>query len=723
MVSNRLPITLARDGDSWTAKASSGGLTTAMEPILKTTGGVWIGWPGDDGTIDPLRREELLAGVSDGHRYVAVDLEPANARAFYEGYPNQAIWPLFHYFPTRMNFSAEDWAAYKKANHAFCRAVADVVEEEDELIWVHDYHLMLLPECIREHSRQAKIGFFLHIPFPCSEVFAMLPQREDVLRGVLGADLIAFHTHPYLQHFRSSLLRVLGLESRIDSVEYDGRTIRLEVLPIGIAPDELAGLIGSDPETAQHIRDLRQRYEGQQAIIAVDRLDYTKGIPQRLRTYRRLLTQHPELAGKVVLIQVAVPSREGIGEYQELRSELNELVGEINGALATAHWTPIVYLRQGVSRQELAALYSFADVAWVTPLRDGLNLVAKEYCACKPDGEGVLVLSEFAGAAAEMGEALLVNPYNEDNVADTVLRALHMDPAERRARTNPMRDRVLRNNVFVWAERFLNDLTLSAEPRDVKPPINFSELQASYKKAARRILIFDYDGTLVPIVDDPAWSRPSADLIRNLSRLASEPRNVVAIVSGRRAGDMDRWLGDIGNLYFGAEHGLMVHEPHEDGWHTLKGLDPNLQWKAKIRPILEHFVDRAPGSFVEEKQFSLVWHYRRVEAEFGSWLAKELLALLDNLLSDTDATVVHGKKIVEVKSTWANKGEFAAWLLEEQGPADFVLAVGDDATDEDMFARFDNSAFTVHVGYGRSNASYRLRHRAAVDKMMSDLIQ
>ncbi len=723
VVSNRLPVTLAHEGENWIAKPSSGGLATAMGPILKGSGGLWIGWPGDDGTLDPAERDRILHSGSEGYRYVAAELEPGKAQAFYEGYANQTVWPLFHYFPTRMNFTVESWDAYKSGNHAFCRAVSRVSNGED-LIWIHDYHLMLLPDCLREQTRNAKIGFFLHIPFPSSEVFAMLPKREAVLKGLLGADLIAFHTHLYLQHFRASLLRVLGIESQIDSLEYDGRTIHLEVLPIGIAPEELGGLIDHGPETAKYLQELRQRYKGQQIMIAVDRLDYTKGIPNRMRTIRRLLTQHTELREKIVLIQVAVPSREGIGDYQALRSELNETVGEINGELATPHWTPIVYLRQGVSRQELAALYSLADIAWVTPLRDGLNLVAKEYCACKPDGNGVLVLSEFAGAAAEMGEALLVNPYNEDNVAETILRALKMDTAERQARLIPMRERVTRNNVFVWANRFLEKLMASGQPREVAPALNFTELQKAYDRATRRILIFDYDGTLVPIADDPTWTRPSDELLRNLSRLTSDPANVVAVVTGRRARDMDVWLGHINNLYLGAEHGLMVHTPGEPGWHTLKGMNPDLQWKDKIRPVLQHFVDRAPGSFIEEKQFSLVWHYRRVEAEFGSWLARELLALLENLLADTDARPLHGKKIVEVKSSWANKGQFASWLLDRGGRAEFALGIGDDATDEDMFARLNEAgAFTVHVGHSQSNAHFRLHHRVGIDKLLADFLQ
>jgi trehalose 6-phosphate synthase/phosphatase len=286
-----------------------------------------------------------------------------------------------------------------------------------------------------------------------------------------------------------------------------------------------------------------------------------------------------------------------------------------------------------------------------------------------------------------------------------------------------MRERVLRNNVFVWAERFLEILSNTTEPGGVIPVVDFEELRRAYCKASQRILIFDYDGTLVRIVDDPAASRPSPELLEALKHLASDHNNVVAVLSGRRMVDMARWLGGVRELYLGAEHGLMVRRPFEEPWQKLQGVNPNLSWKDKIRPMLEHFVDRAPGSFVEEKEFSLVWHYRRVEPEFGSWLAKELLALLEELLGDTDARPVHGKKIVEVKSTWANKGEFAARLLEECGPAEFVLAAGDDATDEDMFERLDKSAITVHVGSGPSGARFRLRQRADVDKMLSELLR
>ena len=343
VISNRLPITLSQEGGAWQTKPSSGGLATAMEPILKKRGGLWIGWAGDNGNIDPLERDRLLTAPANGFSYVPVDFPPDAGPAFYEGYPNQTVWPLFHYFPSRMNFDPASWKGYVDGNRLFSKKIPESADTND-LIWIHDYHLMLLPSMLRETRPEAKIGFFLHIPFPASEVFSMLPHREEILRGLLGADLIAFHTHGYLHHFRSSVLRTLGIESHMDRIDYEGRTVRIEALPIGIAAEPLAALAEGDGEGAVRMEELRLRYGAQKIVIAVDRLDYTKGIPERLRTFRRLLRDHTDLRGNVVLIQVAVPSREGIGEYQSLQSEINGLVGEVNGELGTPEWNPIVYL-------------------------------------------------------------------------------------------------------------------------------------------------------------------------------------------------------------------------------------------------------------------------------------------------------------------------------------------------------------------------------------------
>jgi trehalose 6-phosphate synthase/phosphatase len=721
VVSNRLPTTLSNENGSWKATPSSGGLASAMEPILTKTGGLWVGWTGDDGSLDPSERDRLLKESSPGFEYVPVDFAPSEGKKFYEGYPNQVVWPLFHFFPSRMNFVPDSWRAYQCGNQHFASRVAEHTQPGD-LIWVHDYHLMLVPELVRRQAPHAKIGFFLHIPFPSSEVFAMLPRGDEVLRGLLGADLIAFHTHRHLHHFRSSLLRTAGIESSMDRVEFEGRTVRLEALPIGIAPETLSDLIARDPETASRIAELREKYAGKRVIVSVDRLDYSKGIPERFRALRGLLRGNPEFKEKIVLVQVAVPSREGIGEYQDLRSEINELAGEINGEFATPHWSPIVYMRHTVDRSSLAALYHVGDVGWVTPLRDGMNLVAKEYCACKTEDDGVLVLSHFAGAAAEMGEALLVNPFDEERMACAVKRALIMDPEDRAHRMRRLRERINRNDVFHWADRFIRILGSTEPSQSAYEPLDRAAASSAYRAAARRLLILDYDGTLAPIDPDPTRTAPTPQLLATLEKLSAIKKNVVAVVSGRRSADLDRWLGRVPGLLLSAEHGALIRCPGSNAWKTTMPAQSNLDWKDKVYDLFQHFVDRAPGSFIEEKEYTIVWHYRRVEPEFGEWLAGELTALLGGLLAGTDANPTRGRKVVEVRPGWANKGAFTASLLSQYASAEFRLAIGDDVTDEDTFAQVGHDAFTIHVGNEPGHARYSLPDPRAVLMFLQNLV-
>jgi trehalose 6-phosphate synthase/phosphatase len=720
VVSNRLPVTLAAGDGGWQVKASSGGLATAMQPILQERGGLWIGWAGDDGSLPAEERDRLLGSASQGFSFVAVDFPPGEGPAFYTGYPNRSVWPLFHVFPARMDFEPGTWRDYVSGNRRFADAVAQRRREGD-LIWIHDYHLMLVPAMLRERDAGVRTGFFLHIPFPSSEVFSLLPHGDEVLEGLLGADLIGFHTHNHLQNFRTCLLRILGIESTLDRVDYRGHVTKLQALPIGIEPDGLRSLVESDETTGKIIRELRREYAGQRVLVAVDRLDYTKGIPERFRAWRALLKARPELRQKSVLIQVAVPSREDIDEYQDLSSQINELAGEINGEFGTTGWHPIVYLRHSIDRPNLAALYAVSEVAWVTPLRDGMNLVAKEYCACKIHDDGILVLSQFAGAAAEMGEALLVNPYDEEQVAGAIERALTMAPEERARRMSQLRDRVARNNVFDWAERFLRALEAAESPATRVPlDLDAPLVLNAYQAADKRLLIFDYDGTLVPIVDDPAKANAPDELIHALSRLSSDTRNVVAVISGRVSGDLTRWLGSAPGILLAAEHGALIRRPGSAEWETLAAVPPP-DWKTRIRSILQHYVDRAPGSFIEEKEYSVVWHYARLDREFGGWLASELTATLDGLLSDTDARPVRGKRIVEVRPVWANKGVLTARLLEENPDAPFRLAAGDDTTDEDMFAALDAESFTIRVGRGYSLARFRVPDPSSILRLMQSL--
>ncbi len=711
VVSNRLPLTLRRTSGRWAAEPSAGGLATALTPVLRRTGGLWIGWPGDHpGDPDP-QRAEAVARLQREHGFVAVELEKTLAARFYHGYANETIWPLFHQFPGDMAYDALGWPAYVEANERFRDVILGQLRPGD-LVWVHDYHLMLLPRLLRAARPELAIGFFLHVPFPASDLFRIVPGRDELLLGLLGADLVAFQTHGHLQQFRASLQRVLGISSEMDRVAADGRVVRLEARPIGIAPEsfaeELAGRVAQ-----VELAHLRERYAGRRLLIAVDRLDYTKGIPERLRTLRRLLEQAPQLRGQLVLVQVAVPSRERIPRYRQLRREVNGLVGEVNGAFGTPDWTPIVYIHRALPRHELVALYAAADVGWVTPLRDGMNLVAKEYVACQQGEAGVLVLSEFAGAAAEMGEAVLVNPYDEERTAAALRFALLELPLEeRRERMAALWRRITRNNVFAWADRFLESLASAAAgraPGHAGAPLGLprAELVEAFRAAHAGELVLDYDGTLVPFARTPSEARPGAGLVGLLSRLNPHGRHRVAVVSGRRRADLERFLSGTDGVWLAAEHGVLVRPAGASDWRALRPA-PQSDWKQRVRQLLEHFVDRTPGSFVEEKEYSLVWHFRMADPVFGEWLANELAQNLDELLAQTELHAVRGHKLVEVKHVWANKGEVVP-LLESAGPVpDFRLAIGDDRTDEDLFRAMPDGSWTVHVGLGASQARYRL---------------
>ncbi len=709
VVSNRLPLTLRKTDDGWKTERSSGGLASAMNPLLRKDGGDWIGWAGVAGEQDQESRRTVLEEWAEKDRCFAVELPEDVAKGFYEGYANQTLWPVFHNFPSKLKFESKSWEAYVEANRIFSQAVAERYKPND-LIWVHDYHLILLPQMLREQLPDAAIGFFLHIPFPSSEIFPVLPRREELLEGLLGADLLAFQTHGHLQQFRAALLRVLGMESKIEQVAVGSRPVRLEALPIGIAPEEYTNLLNSDKTTAEQYAEWVARYKGRKVLLAVDRLDYTKGVIERLRAYAHLLRSSPELKEKVILIQIAVPTREGIDTYQHLRTEVNRLVGEINGKLGTPEWTPLVYINRSIDRTELVGLYKLADVCWVGSLRDGMNLVAKEYVACKPDGDGVLVLSEFAGAAAEMGEALLINPFDEERTAATIERALALDEQERRLRMTALHNRVVRNNVFRWGERFLAALQeavadrgrfIDTQPQRLRPP----EIRDAYARASRRLLILDYDGTLVPFAKRPQQAVPPPVVLDTLSALASDPQNCVALMSGRSAENMDRWFGSVRGLWLAAEHGAELKASSISTWEPLRSQVP-AEWKNTVMPILEHFVDRTPGSFVEEKKYALVWHYRMAEPEFGEWLANELVSMLEAMFAETELRAFRGEKIVEVRPVWANKGEVLDRLLVTWADPDFIFAAGDDRTDEDLFERLRSDAWTVHIGPGPTRASY-----------------
>ncbi len=723
VVANRLPLRIRRSGAAWQAAPSPGGLVAALAPIAADLDAQWIGWAGANPGPDEAGRRALLDSWERDRGFIAVDLPADLVERYYDGYANSTLWPLLHGFPGRVRLDRETWLAYRDANQRFADRIVERYQPGDR-IWVHDYHLALVPQLVRERLPDATIGFFLHIPFPSAEIFKILPERERLLRGLLGADLVAFQTHAHLHDFRRAVLEILGLETGMDRVDLGDRSVALAALPIGIVVGEWERRLASR-KVQSVIRARREAPDRLRTIIAVDRLDDTKGIPERLRAFRQLLRTRPEWHGRVQLVQVAVPSRERIPRYAELRRTVSELVGEVNGEFATADWNPVVYLRRSVEPAELTALYATADVGWVAPLRDGMNLVAKEYVACQAGESGVLVLSEFAGAAQELGEAIRVNPYDVDGSADAIHRALTMPEPERRDREAALLARVTRNDAPAWARRFLDELRSAARdgrrdgPPNAGPP---SELLERGRAAAERAFWLDYDGSLVAIAPRPADAVPTPAALAVLRRLAADPSTHVALLSGRARSELERWFGEIPGLWLAAEHGVVIRDPIGREWRPLHGgLDA--QWKVAVRPTLEHFADRAPGSSIEEKEFGLAWHYRLAEPELGAFLASELVALLHRQLAGTDLVALSGRKVVEVRFGWANKGDAALAIREGMPEPEFELALGDDRTDEDLFERLPETALTLRVGSGPTRARYRVPDPAAAIAILDRLAE
>ncbi len=612
---------------------------------------------------------------------------------------------------------------YRAVNEKFADAIARVWRPGD-LVWIHDYQLSLVPRMLRARIHGATIGFFLHIPFPASEVLRILPWREQILEGMLGADLIGFHTFTYRSHFASSVLRILGISTPGDRIFFDGREIKLGVFPIGVDAQTF-GKLAEDPEVLAEAASIRADARGQRILLGIDRLDYTKGIPRRLLAFERLLEQEPHWRGKVRLVQIAVPSRDKVPSYQEFRRTVNELVGRINGAFSSVDWVPIHYVHRSLTENHVAALYLAADVMLVTPLRDGMNLVAKEFVTARPDEEGVLVLSEFAGAAAEMGEALQVNPYDIETMSHVYSEALRMPEEERRLRMRSLRQRIASRDVHHWARSFIEALG-GDRGRDAAPkatlssPDDLSALAARLRSAERLVLLLDYDGTLVPFARSPDLAAPDRPLHDLLGALAAKPGARVHVVSGRRKEPLERWLGDL-PVGLHAEHGYWSRMAPDRPWVAMT--DVSVSWKADVRRILDQATATTPGALVEEKTASLAWHYRMAEPELGASRAEELWHRLEQSLRDGQAELLRGEKVIEVRPSGVTKARVVERVLAvSEPPVPTIAAMGDDRTDEDLFIALPADAVAIAVGYRTTVARYRVATPRAAREFLELLV-
>lgn len=717
LVSNRLPVTVQRSAEGLEVTRSSGGLATGLAGIHADSGGAWIGWPGHS---EALSAEEELALTTRFAELcvVPVALSLDEVERYYEAFCNGVLWPLFHYLINLLPLEVHGFPLYEAINRRFAEAVVAAYQPGDR-IWVHDYQLMLVPALVRERLPDATIGFFLHIPFPASDVFRVLPFRDQLLQGLLGADLIGFHTAGYMRHFASSVLRILGIATEVDHLRWHHRTVRLGVFPMGVDTHSYAALAESSA-LQEEVAALHSP-GAMQLMLGIDRLDYTKGIPRRLLAFERLLHEHPELHGRVRLIQVAVPSRTKVGAYQEYREQVDGLIGRIHGALATPSWVPVHYLFRNLPQAEIAALYRAADVLLVTPLRDGMNLVAKEFIATRIDEDGVLVMSEFAGAASELAEALSVNPYDISGSAAVYHRALTMPAEERRTRMRVLRQRVRAYDVHGWARSFLEQLERDAQHRpraEVSPARVVEDALRRMQAAEQLTLLLDYDGTLMPIVTTPDLARPDDELLALLQALAARPRTDVHVVSGRARETLQRWLGAL-PITLHAEHGLWSQRLGEAGKTNIT--IPAMPWREPVMRILRDYAERTPGALIEEKPAGLAWHYRTADPEFGPMQANELRLHLNELLSNTPVEILAGNKVIEIRLHGVNKGCVVRELLSRD-PGSLFVGLGDDTTDEDLFAALPAGAIAIHIGDGQSCADVRLSGVAEARSLLRGLL-
>jgi trehalose 6-phosphate synthase/phosphatase len=708
IVSNRLPVAITKRKGKITIQPSPGGLATALRALQTEKEVVFYGWPG----YTPDNRNEkrnIESALREKHNCFPVFLTRREMDKYYYGFANRTLWPLFHYFTSYCTFEKPEWETYKQVNQKFFKKIIQDSEGTDTF-WIHDYHLMLLPHLLRTYFPQTDIGFFLHVPFPSSEIFRILPWRNEVLEGMLGSDLVGFHTYEYARHFLSSVLRLMGHENEFGTISIQDRLVMVDNFPMGVDAQNIITLL--QQKSAKKDIKKFQRTVGikdRKVILSVDRLDYSKGIPQRLLAFENFLSKHPEWREKLIYIMLCVPSRTKVRDYALLKQEVESLVGRINGRFGNPDWMPIYYLYRSFPFKRLLPLYAIADIALVTPVRDGMNLVAKEYVAARTDGSGVLILSGTAGAEAELGEALVVNVYSREAIVDALLQALEMSEEEQLRRMQTMRRRIFDYDIHRWTRSFIagiggmKSLKSRREHRKLTDKWK-KKLLSDYRLGKKSLLMFDYDGTLISFTKKPEDAKPDVELKRLLLFLAKKRKNHLAVVSGRDRVTMEQWLGDIPCILV-AEHGAWIREDMRSSWKAQMSV--STEWKSQVRPILKAYEARVPGSFVEEKEFGLAWHYRKANPELGEIRSHELFDNLNEFLANTDLQLMHGQKVIEVRQGGVNKGQAARSLLMMDN-FDFVLAIGDDWTDENLFKVLPEGAYSIKIGYGTTHARFFL---------------
>lgn len=723
IVSNRLPVSLKKEDGKFVFEKSAGGLVSGLTDFLNGLGKaegdideyIWMGWPGM--TVEKEDEAFVRKTVQKDYHASPVFLSQKLMDKVYLGFCNKTIWPLFHYFPNYASFENEFWDEYQKVNRIFCDEIMKVVKPND-IIWVHDYHLFLLPGMLREQVKNP-IGFFLHIPFPSFEMYRMFPKesRNAILEGLLGADLIGFHTYDYAQYFLRSVLRILGKENHMGTIDLPDRMVKVGTYPMGIEYNKFNKM-----DVTPFPSD-KPGPDEPKIVLSVDRLDYSKGIVNRLEGFELFLKKYPEWHGKVFLNMIVVPSRTGVTSYQKIKRRLDELVGKINGDYGKVNWTPIIYQYTSLPHKELIAQYRMSAVSLITPLRDGMNLVAKEYIASLTDQKGVLILSEFTGAAKELSETIIINPNNIEEIADGIAEALSIPEEEQIRRNKLMQKRLKRYNVTRWANDYVDsllDISRASSFTSQTKRLNDErthELLENYISSKNRLVIVNYDGTLVPATSNYDKAQPGKALLEMLENLNRTDETDIVIISGRGRDDLDAWLGET-PVNLTAEHGTWIREASARNWKLFKPLSNS--WKEEVLPILELYTDRLPGSFIVERDYSISWHYHKADIEQSSVLSREVSDHLLSMTTNIGVQVIPGKKVIEVSNSGINKGELAMhWISRKK--YDFVMAMGAGWSDEMLFYVLPEHAWTIKVGVLKTAARYVIKKQEDALALLENL--
>ncbi|CAL5338349.1 unnamed protein product [Camellia sinensis] len=777
IVANMLPLHAQRDAENakwcfnWDKDALLLHLKDGFSPETEV---IYVGSLKVE--IDASEQEEVAQILLDNFNCVPTFLPHELHKKFYHGFCKQQLWPLFHYMLPMCpdhgdRFDRQLWQAYVSANKIFSDKVMEVINPDDDYIWVHDYHLMVLPTFLRKRFNRVKLGFFLHSPFPSSEIYRTLPVRDEILKGLLNCDLIGFQTFDYARHFLSCCSRMLGLdyESKRGHIglDYFGRTVYIKILPVGIHMGRLEYVLNL-PSTSIRVREIQEQFRGKKVIVGIDDMDIFKGISLKLLAFEQLLQQHQESQGQLVLVQIMNPARSSGRDVQEAKRETYLTARRINEVYGSSDYEPVILIDRPVARYEKTAYYAVAECCIVNAVRDGMNLVPYKYIVCRqgsPEMDkamgikvdsprtSMLVVSEFVGCSPSLSGAIRVNPWDIESVAEAMNLAITIPDSEKHLRHEKHYRYISSHDVAYWVRSFMQDLERACKDHYSKRcwgiglglgfrvvslspsfrKLSIDHIVSAYKRTNRRAIFLDYDGTIVP--QSSIIKSLSPEVITVLNTVCNDPKNTVFIVSGRGRSSLSEWLAPCERVGIAAEHGYFIRWSKNSDWESGPSTT-DLEWKEIVEPVMKSYTEATDGSNIEVKESALVWHHQDADPDFGSCQAKELLDHLENVLANEPAVVNRGHHIVEVKPQGVSKGLVADKVLStmvNSGKApDFVMCIGDDRSDEEMFESILSTVscpsfpvapeiFACTVGQKPSKAKYFLDDPADVVRLLRGL--